>query len=35
VNNVADLGGADLGGATADQRTVWPDGFDWRALASG
>jgi hypothetical protein len=31
---MADLGGADLGGA-ADQRTMWPDGFDWQALASG
>ena len=31
----ADLGGADLrvallGGVTADQCTIWPDGFDWQ-----
>jgi uncharacterized protein YjbI with pentapeptide repeats len=26
----ANLRGAKLGGATADQSTIWPDGFDWR-----
>jgi hypothetical protein len=28
---LADLGGAWLRGALADERTSWPEGFDWRA----
>jgi hypothetical protein len=27
----ADLGAANLDGARADERTVWPEGFDWQA----